>query len=329
MPKKTYGAAFIEGVYGIMKRDKDLRIIGTGMVGGANARHQARLAEDFKDRIFEPPTSEGAIAALGTGAAMTGMPMLLHFGTSAFMLEAWNQIAHEASLAHYMSGGQVDVPLTFHGYHGVRAAGAPQHSASPQAMAANIPGLEIVLPSSPYDVKGLIRSALKSRNPTLFLNHTRLVNIEGEVPARAYGIPFGKVDVKRRGKDVTIVASSWMVQVSLQAAALLAEDKISAEVVDLRTVAPLDVAGICRSVKKTGRLVAVDEAPEICSIASEIAAQVAQHAFHALKAPIERVCHLQAPTPFSPPLEKVIVPTPEKIAAAAKKTLGGKRPRRR
>jgi pyruvate dehydrogenase E1 component beta subunit len=326
MPKKTYAAAFVDGIHGAMKRDKALRLMGTGFGG----RFEAKLTKDFKARIFEPPTSEGAMTALGTGAAMTGMPMMLHYGTSAFMLEAWNQICHEAAISHYMTAGDVDVPVTFHGFHGVRVAGGPQHSTSPQAMAANMPGLEVVMPSTPYDAKGLIRSALKSRNPTLFLNHTKLVGIEGEVPTRAYDIPFGKADVKRRGRDVTIVATSWMVQVSLEAAALLAGEGISAEVVDPRTAVPLDIKGICRSVRKTGRLVAVDETPEMCSIASEIAAGVAQHGFKTLKAPIERVCRAPTPTPFSPPLEKFTLPSAETIAVAARKTLGaGNRGRQR
>ncbi|MDX1485183.1 MAG: transketolase C-terminal domain-containing protein [Alphaproteobacteria bacterium] len=323
MARKTYAAAFVDGIYAAMRRDQALRLMGTGFGG----RFEGRLTDAFKARIFDPPTSEGAMAALGTGAALTGMPMMVHFGTSAFMLEAWNQICHEAAVSHYMTSGEVDVPVTFHGFHGVRVAGAPQHSTSPQAMAANMPGLEVVLPASPHDVKGLILSALKSRNPTLFLNHTKLMGIEDEVPGRAYEVPFGKADIKRRGRDVTIVATSWMVQVSLEAAALLAEDGISAEVVDPRTAVPLDIKGICRSVRKTGRLVAVDETPEMCSIASEIAASVGHDAFAALKAPIERVCRAPAPTPFSPPLERFTVPSAETIAAAARKTL--KLPRRR
>lgn len=325
MPKKTYAAAFVDGIYGAMRRDKSLRIMGTGFGG----KFEEKLLKAYKARIYEPPTSEGAMAALGTGAAMNGMPMMLHFGTSAFMLEAWNQICHEAAVSHYMSGGDIDVPVTFHGFHGVRAAGAPQHSTSPQSMAANIPGLEVVLPSTPYDAKGLIASALKSRNPTIFLNHTKLMGIEGEVPTRAYEIPIGKADVKRRGRDVTIVASSWLLQVSLSAAALLSEEGISAEVLDLRTVAPLDTAAIFRSVRKTGRLVAVDESPPSCSIASEVIACVAEHAFDALKAPAERVCRAPAPTPFSPPLEAFTVPSAETIAAAARKSLGRKGRRRR
>jgi pyruvate/2-oxoglutarate/acetoin dehydrogenase E1 component len=323
MPKKTYAAAFVDGINRAMKRDGDIRLIGTGFGG----RFESALHRDYAARIFDPPTSEGAMAALGVGAALTGMPTMVHFGTSAFMFEAWNQICHEAAVSHYMTAGDTDVPVTFHGFHGVRVGGAPQHSTSPQAMAANMPGLQVVLPSSPYDVKGLIISALKSRNPTVFLNHTKLMGIEGEVPTRAYELPFGKADVKRQGSDVTIVATSWMVQVSLQAADLLAEDGISAEVVDPRTAVPLDLKGILRSVRKTGRLVAVDETPEMCSIASEITAGVAQHGFGTLKAPIERVCRAPTPTPFSPPLERFTVPRPETIAAAARKTLGRKRRR--
>jgi pyruvate dehydrogenase E1 component beta subunit len=326
MPKKTYAAAFVDGINRAMKRDTDIRLIGSGFGG----RFEGTLHRNFADRIVEPPTSEGAMAALGVGAALTGMPTMVHFGTSAFMLEAWNQICHEAAVSHYMTAGNIDVPVTFHGFHGVRVGGAPQHSTSPQAMAANMPGLQVVLPSSPHDVKGLIMSALKSRNPTVFLNHTKLMRIEGEVPTRAYELPFGKIDVKRRGRDVTIVATSWMVQLSLLAAELLADEGISAEVIDPRTAVPLDLKGILRSVGKTGRLVCVDETPEMCSIASEVAAGVAQHGFKALKAPIERVCRAPTPTPFSPPLERFTLPRPETIAQAARKAIGKRRrPRRR
>ena len=188
-------------------------------------------------------------------------------------------------------------------------------------MAANCAGIEVVLPAAPRDVKGLIRTALLNDNPTLFLTHDELLAIEGEVPDADYAIPFGKADVKRRGKDVTVVATSLTLHNALEAARVLAREGIDVEVVDPRTAVPLDVAGICRSVRKTGHLVTVDEAIQTCSIGSEIAAAVVERAFAALKAPILRVARGPAPIPFSPSLEKVISPTAKRIAAVVRKVL--------
>lgn len=321
MSKKTFGAAFLEGIAGVMREDPNLTLMGSGFLGHTQRDLDKALFDEFGRRIFEPPVSESAVASLGVGAALAGHRMLIHFGTAGFALEAWNQLVHEAGVARYMSGGQVTVPLTFHAHHGMRPAGAPQHSSSPQAMLANCPGIEIVLPSTPADVKGLIRTALLSDNPTFFFNHPRLLRIEGEVPDGNYAVPFGVADVKRPGRDVTIVATSHTVQEALAAADMLSKDGIEAEVVDPRTAVPLDVEGICASVRRTGRLVTVDETAQMCSIGSEIAAAVAEHAFDALRAPISRVARLPIPTPFSPPLEEAARPTAERIAAAARKTV--------
>jgi pyruvate/2-oxoglutarate/acetoin dehydrogenase E1 component len=212
--------------------------------------------------------------------------------------------------------------VTFHLLHGVRGGGAAQHSHSPQSMMCNAPGLEIAVPATAADVYGLVRNALQSPNPTVIVSHAKLLGIEGEMPADKAAIPFGRADIKRRGKDVTIVANSLMVHLSLAAAAELARDGIEAEVVDLRTVAPLDEATILASVERTGRLVVVDECPLRCGIASEVAATVAEHGFHLLKAPIERVTRAQVPVPYSPPLEAAVTPDAGKIAAAVRRAVG-------
>ena len=324
MSRKTFAEAFMEGMINGMRADPNISVLGTGLLGHGSLRHKDKhYKEEFKKRIFEPPVSESAFTSMGVGAALAGHRMFVHYGTSGFSLEAWNQIVHEAGVARYMSGGQVTVPLTMHGYHGMRSAGAPQHSCSPQAMLANCPGVEVVLPSSPADMKGLIRTALKSDNPTFIFNHTKLIGLEGEVPDEDYAIPFGVADVKRPGRDVTVVATSFMVQRALQAAETLAKEGIDVEVVDPRTAVPLDVDGICASVRKTGRLVTVDETPQSCSIGSEIAAAVAEYAFASLKAPIGRVARLAAPAPFSPPLEAAVVPSADRIAAAVRKAMSG------
>jgi acetoin:2,6-dichlorophenolindophenol oxidoreductase subunit beta len=203
--------------------------------------------------------------------------------------------------------------------HGVRGAGAPQHSHSPQSMLCNAPGLEIVAPASAADVYGLVRTAFQSNNPTVIVSHAKLLGIESEVPAPKQPIPFGRADIKRSGRDVTIVANSLMTQVSLAAAATLADEGIEAEVVDLRTLCPLDEATVLSSIERTGRLVVVDECPLRCGIASEVAAIVAEHGFALLRAPVVRVTRAQVPVAYSPTLEAAITPDAEKIAAAVRK----------
>jgi pyruvate/2-oxoglutarate/acetoin dehydrogenase E1 component/ABC-type Fe3+ transport system substrate-binding protein len=323
MTKKTFAEAFADGLASVLREEPNLTILGGGLLGHGPTRiHEKKLLEEFGKRFVDPPSSESAMTSFGVGAAMTGHRMLVHFGTAGFSLEAWNQLAHEGALARYQSGGQITVPLTFHGYHGMRFAGAPQHSCSPQAMLANCPGIEVVLPSTPADVKGLLRTALKSDNPTFVFNHTKLQQLEGEVPDENYEIPFGKADVKREGRDVTVVAMSHCVHVALEAAEVLAGEGIEIEVVDPRTVVPLDVDGICRSVHKTGRLVTVDETPQTCSLGSEIGAAVAENAFHALKAPIGRVNRTGVPAPFSPTLEYEVLPNKDKIVSAVRRVMG-------
>ncbi len=318
----TYAQAFIDGIHSMMASEPSLGIIGRSILGhGAGRDLDRKLKEDFASRIIDPPTAEGGVAALAIGAAMAGMRVFAHFGTASFAFEAFNQLVNEAAVAHYMSNGQVSVPVTFHMYHGIRGGGGAQHSASPQAMFTQVAGLEVVLPSTPADVKGLIRTALKSDNPTIFINHTRIMGLEGEVPGGDYDIPFGQADVKREGTDVTAVAFSRIVHRTLEAAEIVANEGIETEIVDPRTAAPLDAEGICRSVEKTGRLVTVEEAIGPCSIGSEIAATVAEHAFGALKAPIVRLARAPVPVPFSPPLEDAITPSAEDIAAAIRKAV--------
>jgi len=208
-----------------------------------------------------------------------------------------------------MSGGGLRVPVVYHMLHGLRGGGAGQHSRSPQAMLWNAPGLEIVLPSSPYDVKGLMRSAIKSDNPTIFINHARLMDLEDHVPAEDYTVPFGQAAIKRAGHDVTVVATSFVVHAALSAAERLAIDGIEVEV-------PLDHATILASVRRTGRLVVVDEAPLSCGVAAEISAIVAEEGFDYLRSPIVRVARPDLPVPFSRPLEDSITPTAERVVEA-------------
>ncbi|HSR54898.1 MAG TPA: transketolase C-terminal domain-containing protein, partial [Alphaproteobacteria bacterium] len=281
---------------------------------------QEAFFKTYGDRVMQPPISEGVIAAVGAGAAMAGLRPFVNFGTSTFAFEAMNQIVSEAGNAHFMSDGQMTAPVIYHMFAGIRGGGGPQHSTSPQSLYANCPGLQLVLPASPADVQGLIRTAFKSPNPTVIINHTKLIGTEGDVPDGDFETPFGVADVKRQGTDVTVVATSLMVVRALAAAEALAKDGIDVEVLDPRTIAPLDREAIICSVEKTGRLVAVDEAGGTCSIASEVIA-IAAESGAGLKAPPVRVARPNAPVAFSPPLEDAATPGTDEISQAVRKVM--------
>jgi acetoin:2,6-dichlorophenolindophenol oxidoreductase subunit beta len=320
MPVQSYAEALVDALYDSLAADHRVSLIGSYVLGLGPQRHlMDRVRKDFRDRVVDPPTAEAGAAATGVGAAMAGARPFVDLGTGSFRFLAWSQIVNEAAVGHYMSGGKITVPVTFHLLHGVRGGGAAQHSHSPQSMMCNAPGLDIALPATAADVYGLVRTAFASENPTIIVTHAKLLGIEGEVPADKKPIPFGSAQVKRAGRDATIVANSLMLHYSLAAAAQLAEEGISAEVVDLRTVAPLDEKTILASVARTGRLVVVDECPLRCGIASEIAASVAEHGFELLKAPIQRVTRAQVPVPYSAPLEAAVTPDAAKIATAVRR----------
>jgi pyruvate/2-oxoglutarate/acetoin dehydrogenase E1 component len=277
MRTTSYAAALVEALHASMAEDPRISLVGSYVLGlGPKRVLMDRIRADFADRIFDPPTAEAAVISIGAGAAMAGSRPFVDLATASFSYVGWSPLINEAAVAHYMSGGQVKVPAVFHMLHGLRMGGAAQHSGSPQAMLWNAPGLEIVLPSSPHDVKGLLRTAIKSDNPTVFIDHARLLDIEGPVPEEDYAIPFGQADIKRAGRDVTLVATSFVVQTALQAAERLAKAGIEIEIVDPRTLVPFDRATLLASVKKTGRLVVVDECHLSCGIASEISAIVAE-----------------------------------------------------
>lgn len=317
MSKKNFAQAMLEGMIAAMDEDERVNLIGGQLFGlGPQRVLSEQLWERFPDRIVEPPISESAAVAMGIGAAMAGDRPFVQIGTASFVYEAWSQLVNEAGPAHYMTGGQISAPVVFHMLHGLRGGSAAQHGASPQAMLWNAPGLEIILPSCPRDAKGLIRTALRTDNPTVVMGHALLLGMEEDVPDEDYATPFGVAEVKREGGDVTIVATSLMVSRALEAAEALSAKGIEAEIVDPRTIVPLDKDTILQSVEKTGRLVVVDEANASCSIASEISAIVAEQGFAHLKAPIRRVCRPDVPIPFSPPLEAELTVTPEKIVEA-------------
>lgn len=322
MREIAYYEAKFEALNEIMAADPRVHLInGTFLSLSPRREVFQNLVKRYGDRIMSPPISELSFCGLAAGAAMAGLRPIVDLSTGSFIFEGWPQVANEAANAFYMSGGQTRVPVVYHLFHGLRGGGAAQHSASPQAMLWNNPGLEIVLPSSPRDVKGLLKSAVASDNPTIFVDHVRLLEVKGDIPENDAPIPFGVADVKRKGNDVTVISTSYMVQRCLQVGDKLAAEKIDIEVVDPRTLVPFDMATIMASVEKTGRVVIVDETHQSCGVAAEIAARIAETGFDKLKAPIRRVSTLDVPVPYSPPLEEYIGPREDRIVEAVRSVL--------
>lgn len=322
MTRISHAEAIVDALYREMESDPTVSLIGSHVLGlGPQRPLIDRVREAFPDRVLDPPIAESAAVAVGIGAAMTGKRPFVDIGSASFVFEAWSQLVNEAGPARYMSGGQISTPVVFHMLHGLRGGGAAQHSASPHSMMWNAPGLEIALPASPRDAKGLITTAIRSENPTVVLDHASLLGLEDDVPDGEFTIPFGVADIKREGADATIVAISRTVRVALEAADTLATEGVECEVVDPRTLVPFDRRTVLDSVAKTGRLIVVDESNLSCGAASEIAAIVAEEGFASLKAPIRRVARPDVPTPFSAPLEARITPDAERVADAVRRTL--------
>ena len=319
MPKEMmYGEAIATAIIEEMQRDSNVIFYGQNM--GMTER-DPMLKKFGKDRIRITPISETAELGVAIGAALTGLRPIVELWMSEFMLVAFDQVLNEAPRLRYMSGGQVKVPVVFKAGYGFAAGWAGQHSNSLYHLFMGTPGLKVALPSTPADAKGLMKAAIRDDNPVVYLQHFLLTLEKGEVPDGDYLIPFGVADVKRAGSDVTIVATGWMVQKSLAAAEMLAKEGISADVIDPRTIAPLDVNTIVNSVRKTGHLVLVDQAPRHGSVAVVIAGEIAEHAFSSLRAPVRLVTAADTPVPFSEPLEKFVLPDETKIVQAVKSVL--------
>jgi len=313
-----YGEAIATAIIEEMQRDSNVIFYGQNM--GMTER-DPMLKMFGKDRIRITPISETAELGVAIGAALTGLRPIVELWMSEFMLVAFDQVLNEAPRLRYMSGGQVKVPVVFKAGYGFAAGWAGQHSNSLYHLFMGTPGLKVALPSTPADAKGLMKAAIRDDNPVVYLQHFLLTLEKGEVPDGDYLIPFGVADVKRAGGDVTIVATCWMVQKSLAAAEMLAKEGISADVIDPRTIAPLDVNTIVNSVRKTGHLVLVDQAPRHGSVAVVIAGEIAEHAFSSLRAPVRLVTAADTPVPFSEPLEKFVLPDETKIVQAVKSVL--------
>jgi len=313
-----YGEAIATAIMEEMERDSSVVFYGQNL---AMTERDPFLRKFGKKRVRLAPISETAETGVAVGAAMTGLRPIVELWMSEFMLVAFDELINEAPRLRYMSGGQVKVPLVFKAGYGFAAGWAGQHSNCVYHTMMGVPGLKIALPSTAADAKGLMAAAIRDDNPVVYLHHYMLTLDKGPVPEGEFVIPFGVADVKRTGTDVTIVATGWMVKKSLAAAVMLAEQGISAEVIDPRTLTPLDVETILKSVQKTGRLVLVDQATRHASAAAIIAAEMAEHGLKALKAPVKMVTALDTSIPFSEPLESYVLPNEEKIVAAVKSVL--------
>jgi pyruvate dehydrogenase E1 component beta subunit len=319
----SYAQAMALGLREVLAADDRVRLMGQYFFG--LTRHRAltvELRRDFGDRVWDPPIAEVGYVGTGIGAAISGLRPIVDIATASFAFQAFSQIVNEAANVRYMTGGQTSVPVVFHVNHGVRGGGAAQHSHSPQGMLMQVPGLRIMTPSSPRDVRALIHTAVTSDDPVFWADHIRLFDVEEDVPDVVEVIPFGVADVKRSGDDVTIVATSFVVRRALEAADVLAGQGISAEVVDPRTIVPLDRERILASVARTGRVVVVDEGHHSGGVGSEIAATIAEDGFESLRAPVRRISTLDVPIPFSPPLEIAVEATTERIVRAAMSLMG-------
>ena len=320
----TLAQAIREALAEEMRRDPMVYIMGEDVAeAGTPFKVLAGLVDEFgAARVIDSPISEAGITGIGVGAAMTGMRPVVDIMFGDFLGIAMDQIFNQAAKIHYMSGGKLKVPMVVRTTLGASRRSAAQHSQSLHAWVSHIPGLKVALPSTPYDAKGLLKTAIRDDNPVVFFEDKMMYQLKGPVPTEEYTIPFGVADVKRAGTDVTIVATSSMVQVALAAAETLTSLGISAEVVDPRTTTPLDKDTLIASARKTSRAIVVDEGHERYGVSAEIAAVIADGAFYYLDAPVKRIGAMDVPVPFSPVLEDQTVPTPEWVVSMAKTLCG-------
>jgi acetoin:2,6-dichlorophenolindophenol oxidoreductase subunit beta len=281
------------------------------------------LVDEFGTRrVIDTPISEAGITGLGVGAAMTGMRPVVDIMFGDFLALVMDQLANQAAKIHYMSGGEWRVPVVVRTTLGATRRSAAQHSQSLQAWVSHVPGLKVAIPSTPFDAKGLLKSAIRDDNPVVVLEDKLSYRIIGPVPAEDYVVPFGVADVKRPGDDVTVVATSSMVQVALEAAEALSARGVEAEVIGPRTIVPLDLDTLVESAERTGRVIVVDEGYRNCGVTAEFAAAIAERAFFHLDMPVRRLAARDVPVPFSPVLEDLTVPTAELVTAAALELCG-------
>ena len=324
MAETTYREAIALALTEALDADDRVFIMGedVGAYGGAYAVTKGMLDKYGPMRIRETPIAESVFAGAGAGAAMGGLRPVVEFMTINFSLLAIDQIVNHATKVRYMSGGQFSAPVIYRAVTGGGAGLAATHSQSLEPWYATLPGIHVVLPSTPYDALGLLREAFTKQDPVLFSEHALLYRLRGEVPDAHYTIPFGAADVKRRGADVTLVAYSRMVHVALDAAQLLAQRGVEAEVIDLRTLRPLDMDTVYQSVRKTNRVAVVEEAWRTGGFAAEVAAQIQEACFDDLDGPVARVAGEDVPQPYAVNLERAAIPSPQKVVDTLAEVVG-------
>ena len=320
----TLAQAVREALAEEMRRDSRVFILGEDI---AEAGHPFKvltgLVEEFgPERVLDTPISEAGFTGVAVGAAMTGLRPVVDIMFGDFVTLIMDQMVNQAAKVHYMSGGKWRVPMVLRTTLGATRRSAAQHSQSLHAWFCHIPGLKVVLPSTPYDAKGLLKTAIRDENPVAFFEDKMMYRLKGPVPEEEYTIPLGAADIKREGTDITIVATSSMVQVALGAAKLLEEAGISAEVIDPRTLWPLDEKTLINSARKTSRVIVMDEGYGRYGVAAEIASVISEGAFFDLEAPVKRLGAMHVPIPFSPPLEDATVPTEQSVFEAARAMCG-------
>jgi acetoin:2,6-dichlorophenolindophenol oxidoreductase subunit beta len=315
----TFAQAVREALAEEMRRDTSVCILGEDVAeAGTPFKVLSGLVEEFGTaRVIDTPISEAGFTGVGVGAAMTGMHPVVDIMFGDFLTLTMDQLVNQAAKVHYMSGGKWKVPMVLRTTLGATRRSAAQHSQSLHAWLCHVPGLKVVMPSTPYDAKGLLKSAIRDENPVIFFEDKMMYRLKGHVPAEDYTIPLGAADLKRSGTDISLVATSSMVQVALGAARLLERIGISAEVVDPRTIWPLDERTILESVKKTSKAIVIDEGYARFGVTGEIASVISEGAFFHLEAPVKRMGAMHVPIPFSPPLEDVTVPTEQTVFDAA------------
>ncbi|MGW0736615.1 alpha-ketoacid dehydrogenase subunit beta [Streptomyces sp. NPDC002851] len=325
-----YLKAISEGLAQEMRRDENVVLFGEDSVGGTGCDGElgaawgptAGLHLEFPGRILDTPITEAAFVGAAVGAAATGLRPVADILFSDFAGVCFDQLLNQAAKFRYMTGGRAKLPMVVRTMWGAGLRRGAQHSQALYPLFAHIPGLKVAVPSNAYDAKGLMIQAIRDDDPVMFFEHKMLYFVPGEVPEEPYTVPFGKAATVREGRDCTIVAIGLMVGRAMEAAAQLAEEGIDCEVVDPRTVSPLDEETILASVRRTGRLIIADEASPRCSVTGDIAALAARDAFDALRAPVQTVTPPHAPVPFSPDLEDAYVPGADRIAAAVRTTVG-------
>jgi pyruvate dehydrogenase E1 component beta subunit len=324
VPEMTIRDALREALREELLADERVFLMGEdiGAYGGSYAVTKGFLEEFGPERIRDTPISELVIVGAGIGAAMAGLRPMVELMTINFSLLAFDQIINNASKLHYMSAGQIKVPLVIRMASGAGSQLGAQHSHSLEGWYAHVPGLKVVCPSNPRDAKGLLKTAFRDDNPVIFIEHTAIYSLKGDVPEGEYTVPFGEANVVRPGRDVTIVGYSGSVHQALRAASMLAEqDEIEAEVIDLRTLRPLDLDTVLESVRRTNHAVIVEDDWRFGGFAGEVVALVQEHAFDALDAPIARVCGADVPMPYSRALEMAALPSEQQIVDAVRRML--------